>query len=69
MAKSREIDAESPAAAENVGFCLGCGSRLSICGKPFTADLKCPKCLATNIYEDSFQPSRLREPFAGVKPS
>ena len=41
--------------------CLKCGSRLSFCGMPFTADLECPKCGAINAYEASFQPVRLKE--------
>jgi len=41
--------------------CLACGSFLSYCGKPFSAELKCPSCGAVNIYEESQQPKCLKE--------
>ncbi len=45
---------------DKIGFCLNCGSRLSFCGYPFTADLKCPKCGAVNAYVASYQPVSLK---------
>jgi predicted RNA-binding Zn-ribbon protein involved in translation (DUF1610 family) len=45
----------------SVGYCLSCLSKLSRCGKPFTAEIACPKCGAVNVYEDSQQPQRLRD--------
>jgi len=47
--------------SEWVGVCLNCAANLSFCGKPFTADLECPKCGAVNAYDASFQPVRLKE--------
>jgi len=41
--------------------CLACGNFLSYCGKPFSAELKCPSCGAVNIYENSQQPKGLKE--------
>lgn len=41
--------------------CIACGKHLAYCGKPFSADLKCPNCGAVNIYEESQQPTRLRD--------
>lgn len=40
----------------NEGYCLECGYRLSVCGRPFTADLDCSKCGAINRYIESYQP-------------
>ena len=42
------------------GSCLNCAREFSYCGKPFTADLKCPYCGTVNIYEDSQQPVRIK---------
>jgi hypothetical protein len=39
--------------------CLGCGTHLAYCGKPFTASLRCRKCGAVNLYEESQRPVRL----------
>jgi hypothetical protein len=39
--------------------CLGCGERLTYCGKPFTADIACPKCGAINLYRESQKPERV----------
>jgi hypothetical protein len=43
-----------------IGLCLRCGHRLTYCGKPFTAEMPCVKCLGINIYAESWQPQRLR---------
>ncbi len=40
-------------------ICLGCGEHLAYCGEPFTAQIRCPKCGAVNVYEESQQPSRV----------
>jgi hypothetical protein len=40
----------------NEGDCLQCGYRLSVCGRPFTADIQCPKCNTVNAYVESYQP-------------
>ncbi len=42
-----------------VGYCLGCGRRLTQSGKPFSAYISCASCGAVNVYENSQQPSRL----------
>lgn len=42
-----------------VGKCLRCEKQLSYCGKPFSAELRCPNCGALNVYEESQQPIRL----------
>jgi hypothetical protein len=44
----------------SVGYCLSCGARLSKCGLPFTAELRC-RCGAINIYEESQQPKRFKD--------
>lgn len=53
----RQSSAKSP--LESMGYCLACGARLSFCGSPFTADIRCRKCGAVNVYEESQQPKRL----------
>jgi hypothetical protein len=42
--------------ATNSGYCLKCGYRLSVCGRPFTTDIQCPKCGTVNSYVQSYQP-------------
>jgi hypothetical protein len=34
--------------------------KLAYCGKPFSADIECPKCGAINVFVESQQPSKLR---------
>jgi len=46
--------------SESVGYCLICGAQVSKCGKPFTAELRCQKCGAVNVYEESQQPKFLK---------
>jgi hypothetical protein len=41
---------------ESIGMCLNCGRRITLCGKPFTADIQCSKCLYINAFVDSQQP-------------
>lgn len=40
--------------------CLSCGKHLAYCGKPFSAEIKCPFCEALNVYQDSLQPKFLK---------
>lgn len=40
----------------DVGLCLGCGHRLTLCGAPFTADVVCCKCNKLNKFVESKQP-------------
>jgi hypothetical protein len=51
--------------ASNIGYCLGCGRRLTLCGRPFTAVVDCRHCGASNVYRDSQQPVALRYGTAG----
>jgi hypothetical protein len=39
-----------------IGLCLKCGHRLTLCGKPFTADITCSKCSYINSFKDSQKP-------------
>lgn len=38
------------------GLCLGCGHKLTLCGVPFTADVKCINCNKINHFVQSKQP-------------
>ena len=40
----------------DVGVCLSCGHRLTLCGAPFTADVVCCKCNKMNSFVESKQP-------------
>jgi hypothetical protein len=53
-----------------VGMCLGCGHRLTLCGRPFTAEIECPKCFYINSYRDSQQPvaGRVRSDMEFIAP-
>jgi hypothetical protein len=44
-----------------VGLCLKCCSRLTLCGKPFSADIRCSKCFIINVFRDSQQPVAVRD--------
>jgi hypothetical protein len=39
-----------------IGMCLVCSHRITLCGKPFTADIECSKCNTINQFRDSQQP-------------
>jgi hypothetical protein len=39
-----------------IGLCLKCGHRVTLCGKPFTAEIPCCNCLFINIFNNSQQP-------------
>lgn len=41
--------------------CLSCRKHLAYCGKPFTAEIKCPYCGAVNVSEESQQPKGLKD--------
>lgn len=43
-----------------IGMCLRCGRKLTFCGKPFTAEIPCSKCLCINVYNESLQPVSAR---------
>ena len=40
----------------SVGLCLSCSRRITLCGKPFTADIECSKCHYINEFRESQQP-------------
>ena len=46
----------------NLGMCLNCGTRLTLCGRPFTAEIQCSKCCYINIFQCSKQPVSARGP-------
>ncbi len=63
MAKAREIvdigtkNRRGRVCADKaVGLCLSCSHRITLCGKPFTADIECSKCHTINNFRDSQQP-------------
>jgi hypothetical protein len=39
-----------------IGLCLACSHRITLCGKPFTADIECNKCHTINHFNNSQQP-------------
>jgi hypothetical protein len=49
-----------PLRRDMVGKCLRCGSRLTLCGRPFSAEIPCVKCFCINIYVASRQPVAVR---------
>lgn len=46
---------------DDIGLCLSCGHRLTLCGAAFSAALRCDKCKRINIYKESKQPVALAE--------
>ncbi len=42
-----------------IGNCLKCGTRLTFCGRPFSAEIRCRNCGSLNIFTHSQQPTRL----------
>lgn len=42
------------------GLCLNCSHKLTLCGKPFTADVICVKCNYMNHFVSSKQPVHAR---------
>jgi len=43
----------------DVGMCLNCGRKLTLCGIPFTLDVVCSKCSSINHFYNSEQPVRV----------
>lgn len=41
---------------EDVGLCISCGNRITLCGIGFTADIECCKCRSINRFVNSKQP-------------
>ena len=41
---------------DSIGMCINCGRRITLCGKPFSAEIPCHKCLYINVFKDSQQP-------------
>lgn len=42
--------------AKYIGVCINCGKKITLCGKPFTAQIPCHKCLYINLFQESQQP-------------
>jgi hypothetical protein len=59
--KSQLSSLKAKLRAESKGYCLNCKTQISFCGKPFTAEIACPKCKAVNVWEESQQPKFLKE--------
>lgn len=43
---------------EAIGYCLNCKKRITLCGRGFTAEIACHKCLYINVFSNSQQPVR-----------
>lgn len=43
------------------GYCLTCGSQISVCGVSFTAEILCCNCFSVNVFMDSQQPVSARQ--------
>ncbi len=41
---------------EDVGLCISCGHKITLCGIGFTADIVCSKCHIINQFRESKQP-------------
>ena len=41
-------------------MCLVCGNRLTLCGLPFSLEIRCGKCNTVNIYRHYTQPIETR---------
>ncbi len=39
------------------GLCASCGHKITLCGRPFTADIECCKCHVINHFRTSQQPT------------
>ena len=46
--------------AAATGLCINCGNRITLCGRPFTAEVRCCKCHHINIFDMSQQPVSCR---------
>lgn len=46
--------------AAATGLCINCGNKITLCGRPFTADVKCSKCNHINSFLMSQQPVSCR---------
>jgi hypothetical protein len=42
--------------SESTGLCKNCGNKITFCGRPFNADIKCSKCNNINQFLMSQQP-------------
>ncbi len=42
------------------GLCINCGNKVTLCGRPFTADIRCNNCHVINHFEMSQQPVSFR---------
>jgi hypothetical protein len=58
-AKARERHRKLIAAT---GLCMNCGRKITLCGRPFTADIICRKCKCINHFVMSQQPISVGKP-------
>lgn len=63
MSTSREIDGTGTKRRHgsirrdgDVGLCIACGHRITLCGIGFTADIECSNCHVINMFRESKQP-------------
>jgi hypothetical protein len=47
---------KSNAKRKAIGMCIKCGHKITFCGKPFSAEIPCSKCLFINVFQESQQP-------------
>jgi hypothetical protein len=41
---------------ESTGLCMNCRHKITLCGRPFSADIECNKCSYINHFDMSQQP-------------
>jgi hypothetical protein len=44
-----------------IGLCINCGHRVTLCGRPFTAEIECRNCKKINVFIESQQPVAIRD--------
>jgi len=45
----------------SIGLCISCGHRVTLCGRPFSAEIACGNCKKINVFIDSQQPVAIRD--------
>jgi len=56
MPKAMHRQTVSEKRASATGLCKKCGNKITFCGRPFTADIKCCKCNIINQFRMTQQP-------------
>jgi len=46
---------------KSIGMCLSCGHKITLCGRPFSAEITCRKCHVINVFKESQQPIEMRD--------